>query len=61
MNSKIHVEEYSGRYRQLVEQKDQSSEDQQMAKFVNIIGGGIFLSLIFYQLKYTHFRPPLCF
>jgi hypothetical protein len=46
MNSKLHVVEYSERYRQLVEQQNQSSGDQQMSKFVNIIGGGIFLSLI---------------
>jgi hypothetical protein len=42
MNSKLHVEEYSGRYRQLVAQQNQSYGDQQMPNFVNIIGGSIF-------------------
>jgi non-homologous end joining protein Ku len=57
MNTKLHADEYSERYRQLVEQQKQSSSsNEKMSKFVNIIGRGIFYHLfVCYQLKYTHF------
>jgi hypothetical protein len=52
LNSKLHVEEYSGKYRQLVEKQNQTTAaEQEMSKFVNIIGGGIFYHLYLFVIN----------